>query len=252
MIQDDASSNSEATQKVVVYLGDYIDRGLESRTVIDLLLDDPLAGFEVVHLKGNHEDALLRFMDDASFGPDWFAIGGDATALSYGVHIPSGLTSTARFEHIREELSVRIPERHFAFFTSLELMHRADDYVLVHAGIRPGVPLDEQDPNDLLRAEGSRGQGERAHGGTSAQHRDAAGLAGPRIPAFVRTPSGRSLPFFGRRFYMVILMGWEHRSADRISDFHPKPSPLSFRQCGPYRPVLRLHPDLGLGDTVCG
>ena len=67
LIQDDASSNSEAAQKVVVYLGDYIDRGLESRTVIDLLLDDPLAGFEVVHLKGNHEDALLRFMDDASF-----------------------------------------------------------------------------------------------------------------------------------------------------------------------------------------
>ena len=150
MIQDDAASNSEATQKVVVYLGDYIDRGLESRTVIDLLLDDPLPSFEVVHLKGNHEDALLRFMDDASFGPDWFAIGGDATALSYGVHVPSGLTSTTRFEHVREELKTRIPERHFAFFKNLELMHRADDYVLVHAGIRPGVPLDEQDPNDLM------------------------------------------------------------------------------------------------------
>ena len=120
MIQDDATSHSEAARKAVVCLGDYIDRGLESRGVVELLLDAPLPGFEVVHLKGNHEDVLLRFMDDPAIGPNWFAMGGDATALSYGVQIPSGLTSTERFDHVCEALIERMPERHFEFFANLD------------------------------------------------------------------------------------------------------------------------------------
>ena len=149
-IREDGDGASANTRKTVVYLGDYIDRGLDSRAVIDLLLDEPLGGFGVVRLKGNHEDTLLRFLDDVSFGPEWFAIGGDATVLSYGARIPTKLNSTQRIEHIRAELRARIPARHLEFLGRLELMYQAGDYVFVHAGIRPGVALERQDPQDLL------------------------------------------------------------------------------------------------------
>lgn len=149
-VREDGEGTAAGTEKVVVYLGDYIDRGFDSRVVIDILLDEPLGGFEAVHLKGNHEDCLLRFLDDVSIGPDWFAIGGDATAMSYGARIPKGLTLTERFDHIHAELRAKIPARHLEFLGRLELMHQAGDYVFVHAGIRPGVPLEQQEPDDLM------------------------------------------------------------------------------------------------------
>ncbi len=150
MIREDGKGAPASTEKIVVYLGDYIDRGLHSRVVIDLLLDRPLAEFGAVHLKGNHEDALLRFLGDASLGPDWLGIGGDGTLLSYGVRLPKGMSSTQRFEHLRGELRRRMPARHVAFLEGLELMYQAGDYVFVHAGVRPGVPLEEQRPEDLM------------------------------------------------------------------------------------------------------
>src|SRR4051794_304871 len=64
LIHEDAYAR-QAPRNVVVYLGDYIDRGPQSREVIDHLLDHPLPGFERVHLAGNHEDSLLRFLADA-------------------------------------------------------------------------------------------------------------------------------------------------------------------------------------------
>ncbi len=149
-IEDDARDASKRTRKIVVYLGDCIDRGLDSKRVIELLLDQPLDGFDDVHLKGNHEDTLLRFLDDVSCGPEWFAIGGEATVMSYGAGIPKGLGPGERFEHLQTELRARIPRRHRQFMERLELMYQAGDYVFVHAGVRPGVPLEQQDPKDLL------------------------------------------------------------------------------------------------------
>ncbi len=149
-IRNDSQGAPARVSCTVVYLGDYIDRGLNSKEVIDLLLDAPLEGFDSVHLKGNHEDALLRFLEDPSFGPEWFAIGGDATALSYGVRIPKGLSTSQRFEHVWSDLPRRIPDRHLEFLSGLELKYQVGDYVFVHAGIRPGVALDRQDPADLM------------------------------------------------------------------------------------------------------
>ncbi|MCZ6448103.1 MAG: metallophosphoesterase, partial [Alphaproteobacteria bacterium] len=71
-------------RKAIVYLGDYIDRGPSSREVLDTLVTSSLPGFEAVHLKGNHEDLLLRFLDDAQTGLNWTMMGGDATLMSYG------------------------------------------------------------------------------------------------------------------------------------------------------------------------
>lgn len=67
MIAADAAESAAAT-RVIVYLGDYVDRGLHSRDVIEYLLGDPMPDFESVHLLGNHEFAMREFLDDAEYG----------------------------------------------------------------------------------------------------------------------------------------------------------------------------------------
>ncbi|MCZ6862974.1 MAG: metallophosphoesterase family protein [Alphaproteobacteria bacterium] len=149
-IQGDAANAPEGFKKTIIHLGDYVDRGLDSMGVIDLLLTAPLDDFESICLKGNHEDTLIRFLEDPSLGPGWFAIGGDATVLSYGIRIPAGLTSTQYFEYAWKEFRTLVPQDHWEFLASLQLMHQIGDYVFVHAGIKPGVPLEQQDPEDLM------------------------------------------------------------------------------------------------------
>lgn len=148
LIQNDARSCVTAN-KSIVYLGDYVDRGLDSKGVIDTLLK-PLEGFDCVHLKGNHEDTLLRYLDDYTMGMRWFPIGGDATVMSYGVRLPKGLSAKEREAHMWSEFQANIPADHLSFFSGLNLMHRVGDYAFVHAGVRPGTPIDQQNPTDLM------------------------------------------------------------------------------------------------------
>jgi serine/threonine protein phosphatase 1 len=102
----------------LVMLGDYTDRGMQSRRVIELLLGPPLRDADAVFLRGNHDQAMLDFLDDPAVGPDWFGFGGDATVLSYGVRVPAELVGMARFEHIRERLLETVPPSHRAFLES--------------------------------------------------------------------------------------------------------------------------------------
>ena len=146
----DSSSLSPNIKNFVVYLGDYVDRGLESREVIDFLIDQPLPGFESIYLRGNHEEALLKFLKDITIGPSWFRIGGDATVYSYGVRIPLDVAPDQRFAYISKCLSDAIPPNHQAFLSRLEQNWHIGDYLFVHAGVRPGRPLDEQTTEDLL------------------------------------------------------------------------------------------------------
>ncbi len=138
-------------RKVLVYLGDYVDRGPDSRRTIDRLIAQGGDGFERVFLKGNHEDAMLRFLDDAAAGPSWMGFGGAATLSSYGVDAfaapPDG---TGRLEHIRARLRDNLPGEHRAFLEGLAPHHTEGGYFFAHAGVRPGVALDRQDPMDLM------------------------------------------------------------------------------------------------------
>jgi len=147
MICDDAAARPVA-RHVVVYVGDYIDRGPDSRAVIDLLLDAPLAGFESVHLLGNHEAFLLEFLDDAGAGPDWLFNGGAETLASYGVESPWPFGDPP--DRMQAEFRRRLPARHLTFLRDLRLSHVEGGYLFVHAGVRPGVPLDRQERHDLL------------------------------------------------------------------------------------------------------
>jgi serine/threonine protein phosphatase 1 len=140
----------QASRNVVIYLGDYVDRGSDSPAVIDVLLDEPLPSFESVHLKGNHEESLLRFLTDTSVGAAWMAYGGAATLLSYGVRPPGPATIKPDFTAAQHALSARLPERHRRFLSGLRLTHTEGDYFFTHAGVRPGIPLDQQAEDDLL------------------------------------------------------------------------------------------------------
>ncbi len=149
-IRDDHRAAGRCNSAVAVYLGDYIDRGTASREVIDLLLDEPLAGLESVHLKGNHEEAMLKFLEHPAIGPQWFGFGGETTVMSYGATAPRSLGDKAYYAELSDQMRVCVPSRHKAFLEGLKLQYRAGDYLFVHAGIRPGCPLEEQDPDDLL------------------------------------------------------------------------------------------------------
>jgi serine/threonine protein phosphatase 1 len=150
LILRDSADAAEGARKVAVFLGDYIDRGMQSRQVIDLLIDHPLPGFETIHLRGNHEDSFRRLLDDASIGRQWFSYGGDATVYSYGVRIPRDLDPVERFAHIQKQLRERVPSRHVEFLDTLKMTWKCGDYLFVHAGIRPGVPLELQSDEDML------------------------------------------------------------------------------------------------------
>ena len=144
------AETSGAARRIVVYLGDYIDRGPDSYGVVDLLATQPLDGFEHVYLKGNHEDLLLRFVTDGSLARSWLGNGGGPTLKSYGVSTLGILLGQSGLQRMRSKLERSIPADHLAFFRSLVLSHLEGDYLFVHAGVRPGVPLDRQDAEDLM------------------------------------------------------------------------------------------------------
>lgn len=135
---------------VLVYLGDYVDRGPDSFEVIDLLINDPIPGFEAVYLKGNHEDFLLRFIDAKDRGETWLMNGAPATLASYGIDVFGIADRFLDMEAVRDDFQAALPASHLRFLRNLTLSHRAGDYLFVHAGIRPDVPVDEQDPFDMM------------------------------------------------------------------------------------------------------
>lgn len=149
-IAEDAVRHPEAGTKQLIYLGDYVDRGPASSAVIDMVLHDAPPGFEVVALMGNHEEMMLRFLEDIAVGRTWMMNGGDATLLSYGVEPPSMFAGTPRVHHAQQEFAERLPARHKRFLEGLAVSHVEGDYLFVHAGVRPGIALDQQRTEDLL------------------------------------------------------------------------------------------------------
>jgi serine/threonine protein phosphatase 1 len=159
-ITEDAARLPEGIKPQIIFLGDYIDRGLKSREVIDFFTSGAAGRFDPVFLMGNHEEALLRFLEDASFGNQWARYGGAETLYSYGLAPPNQRASLNSHEEMSAarnawtrvwtEFRNRLPAEHLAFFQSLKPYHVAGDYLFVHAGLRPGVELAEQSVRDML------------------------------------------------------------------------------------------------------
>ncbi len=149
-IQKDALGGDYRGKPVLVFLGDYVDRGMESKQVIDLLAGKAMSPFETHFLKGNHEAAMLEFLADPAIGPRWADYGGRETLASYGVRPPRSRTSSEDWALAAQELKRVLPPEHLDFLRSLELSVQIGDYLFVHAGIRPGVGIDHQSEHDML------------------------------------------------------------------------------------------------------
>ncbi len=139
-----------AERNVVVYLGDYIDRGMDSKGVIDHLMQETISGVESVFLKGNHEEALISFLSDARYARVWKNFGGFETLLSYGVTPPVKVDDPDDFKSVRDQFAEKLPKEHLDFINGLKLSETFGDYMFVHAGVRPGIELDKQRVEDLL------------------------------------------------------------------------------------------------------
>jgi len=137
-------------QIVVVYLGDFIDRGQHSKEVIDFLINHKRDSWQYIYLRGNHEQTLLDFLREDGVGRSWLNYGGQATLASYGVAINKVPTKQEHFIDLQEQLREKLPETHHRFMLETKLVFDIGNYFFVHAGINPRYPLTKQSPADLL------------------------------------------------------------------------------------------------------
>lgn len=134
-------------QVQLIFLGDYIDRGPASRQVIERLM--AMEGAGTVMLCGNHEDMLLAlYRGDRGYASPFHRHGGRATLISYGVD-PDDYDAWT-LDELTERIPGIIPRAHIDFMAALPTHYRSGDFFFVHAGVRPGVPLDAQERSDLL------------------------------------------------------------------------------------------------------
>ena len=144
-VETDARSTDSTIH--MVFLGDLIDRGPDSAGVVARLLDGPLPGHRHSFLMGNHEEAMLRVWDgDDDTLRGWLTYGGRETLASYGLGRSDIFKLAAQLPRAMREV---VPQAHIDFLRGFEDHVQIGDYLFVHAGIRPGVPLDEQDHTDL-------------------------------------------------------------------------------------------------------
>ena len=147
---------------VTVFLGDYVDRGLGSMRVVERLARGEWPTL-YDRLAGNHEDLLMAFLEDEGVLEAWRSLGGLETLHSYGVNV--GLAMAGRdFRAVQAAFAAVLPERHRHFLEALKVSTAIGDYFFCHAGVRPGVPLDRQDRNDLLNIRDPFLSSEAEHG----------------------------------------------------------------------------------------
>ena len=134
-----------------VFMGDYVDRGPQAREVIERLIVLQKDETETIFLKGNHEDALLQFLDaPGEMWGDWRRFGGLETLMSYGVDGALLIGPRTDPVAIRDDFRRKLPDSHGAFLGALKLSHIAGGYYFVHAGARPGIALEKQLPHDQM------------------------------------------------------------------------------------------------------
>ncbi|MCK1616125.1 serine/threonine protein phosphatase [Bradyrhizobium sp. 159] len=145
----DADLARSAPQRAIqVFLGDYVDRGPDSRGVLDLLIARSKS-HETVCLKGNHEVFLLEVLKDPARLQEWRHYGGLLTLVSYGI-TPTMNPSAEQQVELIERLKRALPPEHLTFLQQLRSSFTCGDFFFVHAGVKPGVALDRQKDEDLL------------------------------------------------------------------------------------------------------
>lgn len=150
LILEDWTTRDPDRRPLLIFCGDYVDRGPDSAAVVESLIWLQQRGdMQACFLKGNHEAAFLNFFDNPADCLGWLRFGGGETLRSYGVEPPAPGDHGACFR-ARDQLLQRMPSSHLRFLERLELMLVVGDYAFVHAGIQPGVDLKGQREEDLL------------------------------------------------------------------------------------------------------
>lgn len=139
---DDDRGRTNPAHYGEIYLGDYVDRGPDSAGVLDLLIERAQSR-RAVFIKGNHDLMLEEFALGRRNLAEWLPYGGADTLRSYGA-TPEMVAAAA------EDLPKLIPQRHVDFIAACDQSFQVEDYFFVHAGVRPGRPLDRQEPQDLM------------------------------------------------------------------------------------------------------
>ena len=132
----------------IIHLGDYVDRGADSRGVIDFLIRATGQESRVIALAGNHDIGFLDFLAAPEPAGLFAHNGGGETARSYGVRID--FSDPVGFRAQAEALRKAVPEAHRTFLQGLKFSCAFGDFFFCHAGIRPGIALDSQVPGDLV------------------------------------------------------------------------------------------------------
>lgn len=146
IVADDHTRDKAAT--TLIFLGDLADRGPDSKGVIERMMKLDAIGGSIHFLSGNHEDLIIRgWNGDTKLAPVLNRAGVRETLASYGV--PEETYDALSYDEIIPVLRQAIPEDHIDFLRSFADWHRIGDYLFVHAGIRPGIPVEDQDPQDL-------------------------------------------------------------------------------------------------------
>ncbi len=149
-IADDLVARPVADHRVI-HVGDYVDRGPDSAGVIDRLAGLADGDARIVCLIGNHDRMVLDFLaEPIDSGPIWLMNGGDATLRSYGLDVHDLSAWNRRLIALRDRFAEALPPRHRSFFERLDYTARFGDFLFCHAGIRPGIPIDHQSPEDLI------------------------------------------------------------------------------------------------------
>ena len=137
-----------SAEAFAVTLGDYVDRGPNSRGVIERLIQNPFS-MPYIPLRGNHEELFESFFKTPSLGSQWRHLGGLETLHSYGVKV-SLLMLGKGFREAADLLRDNVPQAHRQFLASLKTSVSSGSYFFCHAGVRPGIPLERQSAKDLL------------------------------------------------------------------------------------------------------
>jgi serine/threonine protein phosphatase 1 len=136
-------------RKTLIFLGDYVDRGPDTKGVLDRLTSPMHFVDRTVFLRGNHEQVLLDFLDDPGTGWHWNTLGGVETLASYGIDA-ADLRGVAGVRAAYRAFDVALPAAHRNFLERTQFHFAAGGYVFVHAGLRPGVPLSRQSEDDMI------------------------------------------------------------------------------------------------------
>lgn len=147
MVERDSAARDPA-DVMIIFLGDLVDRGPDSRAVVERLIAFSQGPVATRFLMGNHEEVFLRTLSGDSRALRFLLrIGGRETILSYGVGAEA--LRAMDFEELLAALQEKVPAEHVAFLSAFEESVEVGDYLFVHAGIRPGIAPEQQSPSDL-------------------------------------------------------------------------------------------------------